>query len=63
MKLSQLQHTEADDNMLDRTSPPLRLTAGKKEIKDFPKLPSTTSFICKPLGETASMTGSDIEVI
>ncbi len=26
-----------------------RLTADKKEIKDFPKLPSTTSFIRKTL--------------
>ncbi|MDI3548035.1 MAG: hypothetical protein PWR10_1687 [Halanaerobiales bacterium] len=24
-----------------------RLTADKREIKDFPKLPSATSFICK----------------
>jgi len=29
----------------------LRLTADKREIKDFPKLPSATSFIRKPLGE------------
>jgi hypothetical protein len=29
--------------------PPHRLTADKKEIKDFPKLPSATSFIRKPL--------------
>jgi len=27
----------------------LRLTADKREIKDFPKLPSATSFIRKPL--------------
>jgi len=26
-----------------------RLTAGKREIKDFPKLPSATSFIRKTL--------------
>jgi hypothetical protein len=26
-----------------------RLTADKREIKDFLKLPSATSFICKPL--------------
>ena len=31
--------------------PPHRLTADKKEIKDFPKLTSTTSFIRKPLYE------------
>jgi len=31
----------------------LRLTADKREIKDFPKLPSTTSFICKTLSSTA----------
>jgi len=29
----------------------LRLTADKREIKDFPKLPSATSFIREPLGE------------
>jgi len=28
-----------------------RITADKREIKDFPKLPSATSFICKPLGD------------
>jgi len=27
----------------------LRITADKREIKDFPKLPSATSFIHKPL--------------
>ena len=31
--------------------PPHCLTADKEEIKDFPKLPSTTSFIRKPLYE------------
>jgi hypothetical protein len=30
-----------------------RLTADKKEIKDFPKLPSATSFIRKTLYEMA----------
>jgi len=34
--------------------PPLHITADKKEIKDFPKLPSATSFIRKALGERAS---------
>jgi hypothetical protein len=28
------------------------LTADKREIKDFTKLPSATSFICKPLAES-----------
>ena len=28
-----------------------RLTADKREIKDFPKLPSATSFIRKTLGD------------
>jgi len=28
-----------------------RLTVDKREIKDFPKLPSVTSFIRKPSGE------------
>jgi len=28
-----------------------RLTADKREIKDFPKLPSATSFIPNTLGE------------
>jgi len=28
----------------------LRLTADKREIRDFPKLPSATSFIRKTLG-------------
>jgi len=32
----------------------LHLTADKKEIKDFPKLPSATSFIRKPLSEMSS---------
>jgi len=32
----------------------LRITADKREIKDFPKLPSATSFIRKTLGEIAS---------
>jgi len=30
-----------------------RLTADKREIKDFPKLPSATSFIRKTLDEMA----------
>jgi len=30
---------------------PHRLTADKREIKDFPKLPSATSFIRRTLGE------------
>jgi len=34
-----------------KESPPHRLTADKREIKDFPKLPSATSFIRKPLGD------------
>ena len=29
----------------------LHITADKREIKDFPKLPSATSFICKTLYE------------
>ena len=29
----------------------LRTTADKREIKDFPKLPSATSFIRQPLSE------------
>jgi hypothetical protein len=29
----------------------LHLTADKREIKDFPKLPSATSFIRIPLGD------------
>jgi len=33
----------------------LHLTADKREIKDFPKLPSATSFSRKTLGETAVM--------
>jgi len=33
----------------------LRLTADKREIKDFPKLPSATSFIRKTLSETADL--------
>ncbi|MFH1774020.1 MAG: hypothetical protein ABH874_03575 [Methanobacteriota archaeon] len=32
------------------------ITADKREIKDFTKLPSATSFIRKPLGEIARMT-------
>jgi len=32
----------------------LHITADKKEIKDFPKLPSATFFICKPLYEIVS---------
>jgi hypothetical protein len=31
--------------------PAHHLTADKREIKDFPKLPSATSFIRKTLGE------------
>jgi hypothetical protein len=31
----------------------LRITADKREIEDFPKLPSATSFIHKTLGEIA----------
>ena len=31
------------------------ITADKREIKDFPKLPSATSFIRKPLGEMARL--------
>jgi len=30
--------------------PPLHITADKREIKDFPKLPSATSFIRETLG-------------
>jgi len=30
-----------------------RITANKREIKDFPKLPSATSFIRKTLSEIA----------
>jgi len=30
-----------------------RLTADKREIKDFPQLPTATSFIRKTLGEIA----------
>jgi len=37
--------------MVNKVSPPHRLTADKREIKDFPKLPSATSFIRKPLYE------------
>jgi len=53
LKLSQLQHTELDNNMVDRINPPHRPTADKREIKDFPKLPLATSFIRRMLGETA----------
>jgi len=31
--------------------PQRQITADKREIKDFPKLPSATSFIRKPLNE------------
>jgi len=31
-----------------------RLTADKREIKDFPKLPSATSFIRTTLGEISA---------
>ncbi|RLG30270.1 hypothetical protein DRN97_10780 [Methanosarcinales archaeon] len=31
------------------------LTADKREIKDFPKLPAATSFIRRKLGETTAM--------
>jgi len=37
--------------ILNKVSPPHRLTADKREIKDFPKLPSATSFIRNPLSE------------
>jgi len=33
----------------------LRLTADKKEITDFPQLPSTTSFIRQTLGEMTAI--------
>ena len=33
----------------------LRLTADKREINDFPKLPSATSFIRKTLYEMAAI--------
>jgi len=36
-------------------SKPRRLTAGKREIKDFPKLPSATSFTRKMLGDIPKM--------
>ena len=39
----------------------LRITADKREIKDFPKLPSTASFICKTL--VAIATGSLSEIL
>jgi len=32
-----------------------RITADEREIKDFPKLPSATSFIRKTLGETVAL--------
>ncbi len=35
----------------DKNQAELRTTADKREIKDFPKLPSATSFIRKALGE------------
>jgi len=34
-----------------KDSPQRQITADKKEIKDFPKLPSATSFIRKALYE------------
>jgi len=34
--------------------PPLHITADKREIKDFPKLPSATSFIRKTLYDIPS---------
>jgi hypothetical protein len=34
-----------------RSNPSGRITADKREIKDFPKLPSATSFIRKTLAE------------
>jgi len=37
------------DSKLSEFCPSGRLTADKREIKDFPKLPSATSFIRKPL--------------
>jgi len=33
--------------------PKHQITADKREIKDFPKLPSATSFICKTLAAIA----------
>jgi hypothetical protein len=33
----------------------LRLTADKREIKDFPKLPSATSFIRETLSEMLAL--------
>jgi len=38
-------------------TPPHRLTADKREIKDFPKLPSATSFIRKTLSEIVDFGG------
>jgi len=34
-----------------------RITADKREIKDFPKLPSATSFIRNPLSEMLANVG------
>jgi len=35
------------------------ITADKREIKDFPKLPSATSFIRKTLGKTVALSKSN----
>jgi hypothetical protein len=37
-----------------RSNPSGRITADKREIKDFPKFPSTTSFIRQPLYAVAN---------
>ncbi|MDI6850993.1 MAG: hypothetical protein QMD82_03535 [bacterium] len=39
------------DSVVLRTLPSGHITADKMEIKDFPKLPSTISFIRKTLSE------------
>jgi hypothetical protein len=36
------------------------ITADKREIKDFPKLPSATPFICKPLYAIANKTNKEV---
>jgi len=41
-------------------SAPLHITADKREIKDFPKLPSATSFIRKTLAEMVRFIKGDI---
>jgi len=40
-----------------------RITADKREIKNFPKLPSATSFICKTLGEMQKLTFKKVKFI